>query len=255
MTDQILTDTQDHILTIRINRPASKNAITNEMYDALTTALADADHDDDVRVIVLVGNADSFTAGNDLKDFLEGIGDHENNPVMKFLRQLSTTEKPIVVGVRGVAIGIGTTMLLHCDLVVAAEDARFQLPFVNLGLCPEAASSYLLPLAAGFHLASELLLTGRPFGPETAWRCGLVNKIVESEDVEAEALKFAGRIASFPIASVTLTKRLLKEPHLATVERVMSNEAGHFQERLHSPEAKEAFSAFLEKRPPDFSKF
>lgn len=255
MTENIITEVEDRILTISISRPERKNALTSSMYETMSDVLIESEHNDDVRAIVLSGNGVEFTAGNDLKDFLEaGISVTENPPI-RFIRQLANTSKPVIAAVHGSAIGIGTTLLFHCDIVVVAEDSRFQLPFVNLGLCPEAASSLLLPRSAGFHLASELFLTGRPFGSETAWRSGFVNKIVETGEVTAEARRYAGRIASFPMASVLLTKKLIKEPLRDRVNAVMDMETELFAQRLESPEAKEAFTAFFEKRPADFSRF
>ena len=255
MTSHIRSERSSNILIIRIDRPERKNALTHEMYGAITALLKNADEDDAIRVIVLTGSGDVFTAGNNLGDFLKGIDDTGDSPAVQFLRQLSSMRKPVIAAVNGLAIGIGTTLLLHCDMIVAAEDARFQLPFVNLGLTPEAASSYLLPKIAGFHLASELLLTGRSFGAETAWRCNLVNKIVARDEVESIAVEEAKKISSYPSEAVMLTKQLLKHSDAEKVSEVMTAELKIFKERLKSPEAKEAFSAFLEKRAPDFSKF
>ncbi|NND72636.1 MAG: enoyl-CoA hydratase [Rhodothermales bacterium] len=255
MTENIITEIEDGILTITISRPERKNALTTSMYESLSEALATSEHDDDVRVIVLTGNGADFTAGNDLRDFLDFGKSSSDYPPIEFIKQLAGTSKPVVAAVHGSAIGIGTTLLFHCDIVVVAEDARFQLPFVNLGLSPEAASSLLVPRLAGLHLASELFLTGRPFGSETAWRCGFVNKIVERDEVDTEARRFASRISSFPLASVLLTKKLIRAPLREQINSVMDTETDHFARRLESPEAREAFTAFFEKRPADFSGF
>jgi enoyl-CoA hydratase/carnithine racemase len=219
----------------------------------MTDALAAAESDPGVRAILIHGTSDCFTAGNDLKDFLEGPAGASQ--ALRFISALSKVEKPVVAGVGGPAIGIGTTLLLHCDLVYAAPSARFQLPFAQLGLVPEGASSLLLPMTAGYQRAAELLLLGQPFSAEKALSAGIVTEIVPEEALLARARAAAAAVAALPPASVRLTKRLMKQPVAGPVAAQMAEEARLFAERLQSAEAKEAMSAFLEKRKPDFSRF
>lgn len=254
MSSHILTAVEDRIARVEIARPDKKNALTAEMYAALARALAAADADPSVRAVLVHGAPGCFSAGNDLKDFLARPAGSES-PAFEFLRRISTLAKPIVAAVAGPAVGIGTTMLLHCDLVFAAPSARFQLPFVSLGLVPEAASSLLLPLTAGYQRAAELLLLGEAFGVEKAAAAGIVNEVVPEEALTARARAAALALAALPPESVRLTKQLLKRPHAAAVAAQMAEEIRLFAERLESPEAKEAFTAFLEKRKPDFSRF
>jgi len=225
------------------------------MYSALTDALAEGERDPAVRVIVLHGSGGSFAAGNDLEDFLKNPPNDENAPVVRFLFQISRTGKPIVAAVVGAAVGIGTTMLLHCDLVYCAPGTRFSLPFANLGLCPEGGSSFLLARLAGYQKAAELLMLGEPFAAETAKEIGLVNAIVPADALIATAVATARKLAAKPAASLRETKMLMKQGINEAVRLAMGDESEAFRERLESPEAKEAFTAFLEKRQPDFSKF
>ena len=251
----VVTDVTDRVLCIEINRPEKKNALTQAMYQAMADALRAADADPAVRAVLIRGKADLFTSGNDLKDFLDNPPRDQDRPVFQFLHAISHAQKPVVAAVAGAAVGIGTTMLLHCDLVYAAPNARFQLPFVNLGLVPEAASSLLLPALAGYQRAAELLLLGEPFTAERALEIGLVNAIVPEDRLIDTAMAQAKKLAQKPAGALRLAKQLMKQGQLAAVEQQMKLEAVHFAERLGSPEAKEAFSAFLEKRKPDFSKF
>ncbi len=251
----ILTEQQGHVLHIRFNRMERKNAITRDMYQALADALRGAEADASVRVLLLQGDPACFTAGNDLRDFADNPPRSADSPVFQFLRAISAAGKPIVAAVGGPAVGIGTTMLLHCDLVFAAPNARFHLPFVNLALCPEAASSYLLPLVAGYKRAAELLMLGEPFGAEQAQAAGIINAVVPEAQLFAHAEAAAAKLAAKPPGSLRLTKQLMKAPHARAVELAMSTESGHFGTLLASPEAKEAFTAFFEKRAADFSKF
>lgn len=253
--NHILSEQQGHVLHIRFNRLDRKNAITRDMYQALAEAIVAAEAEASVRVMLLAGDATCFTAGNDLKDFAENPPRSADSPVFQFLRGISHATKPIVAAVGGPAVGIGTTMLLHCDLVYAAPNTRFHLPFVNLALCPEAASSYLLPLAAGYKQAAELLMLGEPFGAEQAKAAGIINAIVPEAELLAQAAAAAGKIAAKPPGSLRLTKALMKANHIKLIEQAMATESGHFGALLASPEAKEAFAAFFEKRAPDFSKF
>ena len=251
----ILTENKDGILRIEIDRPDKKNALTAAMYQAMADAIKAAEADSTVRVVLIHGKADLFTAGNDLQDFLDNPPRDDNRPVFQFLYGISQAQKPIVAAVAGAAVGIGTTMLLHCDLVYAAPNARLQLPFVNLGLVPEAGSSLLLPALVGYQRAAELLLLGEPFGAHRAQEIGLVTEVVAEDQLFDSAMAQAKKLASKPVESLRLTKRLMKQGQMAAVAQRIKRESDHFGERLASPEAKEAFSAFLEKRKPDFSKF
>ena len=254
MSEHILTELRDGILRIEIRRPEKKNALTSPMYAAMADALDRAAREDAVRVVLIHGQPGVFTAGNDLADFLNGPGDPDR-PVFRFLRGIAAAPKPLIAAVSGNAVGIGTTMLLHCDLVYAGESARFQLPFVNLGLCPEAASSLLLPRLVGHQRAAELLFFGEPFDAARAREIGLVNAIHAEAVLLDAALERARKLTTLPAASLRATKMLLKKAPSAMVTQAMLDEGTVFQQRLSSPEAKEAFSAFLEKRKPDFSRF
>ncbi|WNG40997.1 enoyl-CoA hydratase [Archangium violaceum] len=248
MSDTLLTNLEAGVLTLTFNRAQKKNAFTGEMYEAAAQALLDADQNEAVRVVVLTGAGNTFTAGNDLKDFLEHPPSGEDSPVFRFLRALSHLSRPVVAGVEGVAVGIGTTMLLHCDYVVATERAVFSMPFINLGLSPEGASSVLLPRVAGLALASELLMFGDPFDAATALRAGIINQVVPEASLAEVLHKRAAALAAKPVESLRLTKRLLREPLRATVDEALSREGAHFIQRLSSTEAREAFNAFLSKK-------
>ncbi|MGK9169488.1 enoyl-CoA hydratase [Inquilinus limosus] len=254
MTDPVLTETEGPVLTIRLNRPEKKNAISLAMYEAMTAALNLASEDPAVRVAVIRGGED-FSAGNDIADFLAAGGESGLAPILGFLDALSAFPKPVVAGVRGAAIGIGTTLLLHCDVVLAAASTRFQLPFVQLGLVPEAASSLLLPAAAGRLRASWWLLTGEGFDAEAALGAGLITKLLPDEALDAEIDGAAARLAALPPAAIRHTKALLRAPQQAAVREAMTREVEAFGAQLKSAEAREAFTAFLEKRKPDFSRF
>lgn len=251
----ILTENKHGILRIEIDRPDKKNALTAAMYQAMADAIHAAEADSKVRVLLIHGKADLFTAGNDLQDFLDNPPRDDNRPVFQFLYGISQAQKPIVAAVAGAAVGIGTTMLLHCDLVYAAPNARLQLPFVNLGLVPEAGSSLLLPALIGYQRAAELLLLGEPFSAQRAKEMGLVTEVVPEDQLFDTAMAQAKKLAGKPAASLRLTKRLMKQGQMAAVAQRIKLESDHFGERLASPEAKEAFSAFLEKRKPDFGRF
>jgi enoyl-CoA hydratase/carnithine racemase len=254
MTPLILAETADRIARIRLNRPDKKNALTAAMYQGLADAIAAAEADPQVRVILIHGQADCFCAGNDLKDFLDGPPHSEDAPVARFLKAIATAAKPLVAAVGGPAVGVGTTMLLHCDLVYAAPDARFQLPFVSLGLVPEAGSSLLLPLLAGYHRAAELLLLGRPFSADKALAAGFVTEVIPAADLLEHAREAAAALAALPPESVRLTKALMKQRHAAPVAERMAEESRLFRQRLGSADAREAMTAFFEKRKPDFSR-
>src|SRR6201991_5025155 len=235
------------VTTIALNRPGRKNAITAAMYQTMADALADAHSDDTVRAILLRGSAGIFCAGNDLEDFLKTPPVGEDAPVFRFLRAISSAEKPIVA-----AVGIGTTMLLHCDLVYAADTATFALPFTQLGLCPEAASSLLLQRVAGYQAAAEKLMLGEPFDAHEALRMGFVNRILPAAEVDAFALQQAQKLAALPPASLRVTKSLMKRASQHEIQTQMTDEAVHFAKMLLAPAAREAFKAFFEKRKPDF---
>jgi len=250
----VRAETQNRIARIELARPDKKNAITTEMYVQMAEALAAADADRDVRAVLLHGAADCFTAGNDLSDFLQRPPGAKS-PSWRFFDVLPSLSKPIVAAVGGPAVGIGTTLLLHCDLIYATPAARFQLPFVQLGIVPEFGSTYLLPLLAGYQRAAELLLLGQPFTAEKACEAGIVTDVVPEAELLQRALKAATQLAELPPESIRLTKRLMKSVHGEAVKRQVGEESRLFVERLSSPEAKEAMNAFLEKRKPDFSRF
>ena len=258
LTDNdVLIDTHcgDGIMRIGINRPEKLNAINRQMYSDMAAALLNAEQDESIRVVLIHGSATCFTSGNDLRDFALDPPTGEDSPVFKFLVAISQASKPLVAAVNGPAIGVGTTMLLHCDLVYAGENAQFQTPFVNLGLCPEAASSLLLPQLAGYQRAAEMLLLGQPFGAIKAYEAGLVNGVFPGNKVFQHALAQVQLLAKQPPAAVRMAKKLIKKNSAAVVPVVMAEEGRCFVERLSSPEAAEAMGAFFEGRPADFSRF
>jgi enoyl-CoA hydratase/carnithine racemase len=225
------------------------------MYQAMADALQDAESDPAVRAILFLGSPQVFTAGNDLEDFLRNPPNGADSPVVRFLLCISQASKPLVAGVCGNAVGIGSTMLLHCDLVYAADNAKFAMPFTQLGLCPEAASSLLLPQLAGYQRAAEKLLLGEPFGADEALQMGLISKILPVAELEAYARQQAAKLIALPASSIRVTKQLMKQNQKAAVEQQIFGEISHFQKMLASPEAKEAMTAFFEKRKADFSRF
>ncbi|MES2977154.1 MAG: enoyl-CoA hydratase [Pseudomonadota bacterium] len=249
----VLTHTEDGIATITLNRLARKNSITAGMYALLADALDAARADPAVRVVVIQGHETIFSAGNDIRDFLDLPPTDPDAPVFRFLRAISTLPKPLVGAVCGPAVGVGSTMLLHCDLVYAGDNAAFSMPFVNLGLCPEAGSSLLVPRLMGHVRAAEVLLLGEPFTAETALEIGLINRIVPPAEANALAHQQARRLAAKPLSSLMETKRLMKLSDAAAVSERIATEARSFGKMLTEPAAREAFSAFMEKRKPDFS--
>ena len=255
MTDQIVTEIQNHIIVIRLNRADKKNALTGEMYDGISDALERLENDADLRVGVITGTRDCFTGGNDLADFLNNPGINETSPVGRFLRTVPSLTKPLVAAVNGPAVGIGTTLLMHCDLVYAAPNAQFQMPFASLGLCPEAGSSLLIPQLVGYRKAAELLMLCETFDAEAARTMGIVNEVVEEDRYQDHAIAKAHQLAAMPPASIRTTKKLLRQANADQLKSIMKMEQDYFMQMLQGPEAKEAFSAFLEKRKPDFSKF
>jgi enoyl-CoA hydratase/carnithine racemase len=253
--EHVLVDIDAAICTITFNRPRKKNAFTIAMYEALVAGFERARTSAEVRVILLRGSEGVFTAGNDLGDFMRRPPTSTDSPVARFLTQLLECEKPIVAAVTGPAIGIGVTMLLHCDLVYAGESARLHMPFVNLGLCPEAGSSFLLPRLMGYQRAAELLLIGEPFSAQLAHDYGLVNQVLADEAVLDRARSIAGLLAAKAPGALRETKRLMRSCYRSWLEAAMTAEFEAFARGLSSPEAMEAFTAFFDKRAPDFSKF
>lgn len=253
MTEFVSASLENHVLSLCFNRPERKNAITLAMYTTLADALNKAATDPAVRVVMLTGAGGNFTSGNDLGDFLAAGPLDERHPVVQFLRALLDFPKPVVAAVNGVAIGIGTTLLLQCDLVYADASAKFQMPFVNLGLVPEFASSFLVPRLAGQVAAAELLLLGDSFDAHKAQALGFINGV--HTDLLAHARAQAERLAAQPPAAVRKAKALLRAPVRQTLETVMQNEFGLFAALLAGDEFKEAATAFFEKRKPDFSRF
>lgn len=247
MTQLILTEKKNGILQIIIHRPEKMNAINLEMYGAMTEALLKGDSDPEVKVMILRGSGGNFTSGNDLKDFQEHPLDDQNNPAFQFIVTLPRIKKPLIAMVEGMAVGIGTTMLLHCDLVYASEQAKLHLPFINLGLCPEAASSYLLPKMAGHQVASELLMLGEPFKAEKAVQAGIVNEVFPQEVLEVKVMEKASVLAKKPAQALKITKSLLKKQGQAFIQQTMVDEIGHFMALLKSEEAKAAFQAFFKQ--------
>jgi enoyl-CoA hydratase/carnithine racemase len=250
---EILTSLDGGVMTLTISRIEKKNSLTAAMYSAMADALETAQHDAAVRALVIQGHESVFSAGNDLGDFLRQPPSLPDAPVFRFLRHLSRFAKPVVAAVCGPAVGIGTTLLLHCDLVYAGDNAAFSLPFVNLGLCPEAASSLIVPQLMGYQRAAEALLLGEPFSAETALEMGLVNRIVPPSEANALARQQARKLAGKPVAALIETKRLMKQGNAVPIAERMAEEGASFARMLGEPAAREAFSAFMEKRKPDFS--
>ena len=254
MSTDILTHIEAGVMTVTFNRPERKNSITSAMYGALADALAAAEADAAVRVVLLQGQENIFSAGNDIGDFLNKPPAGMDSPVFRFLRGIAAFPKPLIAAVCGPAVGVGTTLLFHCDLVYAGDNAAFSMPFVNLGLCPEAASSLLVPQMLGYHRAAEALLLGEPFMAEAALEVGLVNRVVPPTEANSIAQAIARKLAAKPLSSLVETKRLMKKGQQALVLQQMADEGASFGRMLQEPAAKEAFGAFLEKRRPDFSK-
>jgi len=251
--EEIITELSDSILRVQFNRPSKKNAMTVAMYAALAEELARADKNDDVRVVLVHGAGDSFTAGNDLADFVSHPPGPGESPQARFLDALIRFSKPLVAAVHGIAVGGGTTMLLHFDLVYAAESTRFQVPFINLALVPELASSYTLPRQIGYLQAAKLIFLGEPFSAARANELGLVTTVVPDQNVWAKASEIAMNLARKPAEALRACKKLIKAPDRESIGQAVNRELSEFAARVRSAEAKEAFVAFLEKRKPDFS--
>lgn len=249
MTDHVIVTDDGPIRILRLNRADKKNALTDDMYETLSEALENAAVSKTIRCVVIAGGPAAFTAGADLQDFLhaarhmEGLRPH----AMRFLHRIADAGKPLVAAVQGVAVGIGTTLLLHCDYVVAAADARFSTPFVNLGLVPEAGSSLLMPRLMGTRRAFELLVMGHPLSADDAKAAGLVNAVVPAGEVEPEAMKAARRIAALPAEAVAASRRLIRGSNAEVLKRI-DEEAEIFKRRLKSDEAKAAFEAFFSRK-------
>ncbi len=250
----ILVHTEDGVTTLSFNRLERKNSITAAMYAAMADAVEQAATDAAVRVMVIQGHETVFSAGNDIGDFLDQPPASQDAPVFRFLRAIASFPKPLIAAVSGPAVGIGTTLLFHCDLVYAGDNAAFSMPFVNLGLCPEAASSLLVPQMFGYHRAAEALLLGEPFMAEAALEAGLVNRVLPPTEANGYAQAQARKLAAKPLSSLVETKRLMKKGQAATVLQQMAEEGQSFGRMLREPAAREAFTAFMEKRKPDFSK-
>jgi enoyl-CoA hydratase/carnithine racemase len=249
----IVTERSGSILRIQLNRPAKKNAMTSAMYDTVADLLNAAAKDDDIRVALWHGAGDSFCAGNDLDDFLKNPPGPEDSPQSRLINAFIAFEKPIVVAVHGAAIGGGTTMLTHCDFVYASETAKFQMPFINLALVPEFASSFSVPMRAGYLRAAEVIQLGLPFDAKEALELGLVTRVVPDQRLLETATETAQKLAEKPAAALQASKRLMKKPwHDALLEAAKA-ENSEFSVRVRSADTKEAITAFFEKRPPDFT--
>jgi enoyl-CoA hydratase/carnithine racemase len=254
MSEHVRLEKEGPVLSVTLARPDRRNAITVAMYAALADAVENATEDASIRVVVFSGEGRDFAAGNDLADFLDASNrDSDEIAVWRFLRALAACETPLVAAVHGNCVGIGTTMLLHCDLVVAEDGARFSLPFVDLGLVPEAASSLLLPRMAGRRLAARYLLLGEPFGVDEAQAIGLVSHRAAAGELGDAVSRIIEQLLSKPPQALRETQRLLRHGCREELLLRMQLEGGVFAERLKSPEVKEAISAFFEKRMPDFS--
>jgi enoyl-CoA hydratase/carnithine racemase len=251
--NDILVHVESGVMTITLNRVEKKNSLSSAMYGTMADALVQADLSSIVKTVVFQGHETVFCAGNDIEDFLKGPPTSEESPVMRFLYAISSFTKPLIASVCGPAVGVGTTMLMHCDLVYAGDNAVFSMPFVNLGLCPEAASSLLVPKMMGYHRAAEALLLGEPFMAEAALEVGLVNRVLSPMEANNYAQTVARKLAAKPIRSLVETKRLMKKGQSALVTQCIGDEAVSFGRMLTEPAAKEAFGAFLAKRKPDFS--
>ncbi len=248
MTEHLLHERDGAVLTLRLNRPDKKNALTGAMYTSMAEGLRAAATDDSIRAVMIAGGSD-FTAGNDLADFAKaGSGGPRPGAAFEFLQAIRVFPKPVVAGVRGVAIGIGTTMLLHCDAVVTARDAKLQMPFARLGLVPEGGSSVLLARRVGQARASWWLLSGEAFSGATAAEAGLALESVDDGAVEATARRYADQLAALPPGAVAESKRLLREPLMPMLEAAMDAERVAFSARLQTPEAQAIFASFFAKK-------
>ncbi len=250
----VISERSGSILRVQLNRPDKKNAMTSNMYVTLADLLNDAARDEQIRVVLWHGAGDSFSAGNDVEDFLKNPPGPGESPQSRLMNALINFDKPLVAAVQGAAIGGGTTMLTHCDFVYAAESAEFQMPFINLGLVPEFGSSYSLPMRIGHLRAAELILLGLPFDARRAAELGLVTRVVPDEKLMATATETAQKLAQKPIGALRACKRLMMLSSREQIEQAMKLEGEEFALRVRSAEAREAFTAFIEKRRPDFTR-
>jgi enoyl-CoA hydratase/carnithine racemase len=254
MTEHVKTEIADGVMTLTLRRPEKKNALTGAMYDALSQALGQAEADAAVRVVLFQGDGDSFTAGNDLSDFASQARSESavDSPAHRFIETISKVTKPLIAAVQGNAVGVGTTMLLHCDLVYLADNARLITPFVNLALVPEAASSWLLPLRIGHARAYAMFALGEPMEATAAVACGLANAVVPLAELRKRAHDAAITLTKRPAGALKLTKKLMRDQQRIAAQ--IAQEGQLFKERLKTPEAREAFAAFAERRQADFTK-
>ena len=255
MSDNILTKLEDGIFYVTLNRVDKKNAITNEMYLELVDAVNQYEANDEARVLLLSGDKMCFTAGNDMVGFLDNPPVDDNSESPLFLRTISLAKKPLLAAVNGPVVGIGTTMLMHFDFVYAGESAKFNMPFCNLGICPEGGTTLLLPQVIGHKKACELIMFGDAFGPQVAKECGFINDYFSDDQYQDKLIKKARRLAAQPASSIRLTKHMLKKHHAHDMVDALYYEGSEVRHSLKSPESKEAMSAFMEKRRPDFSQF
>ncbi|RRJ83878.1 enoyl-CoA hydratase [Aestuariirhabdus litorea] len=254
MSDVIQCTVDTGVMLIRINREESRNALTHSMYFRMNDAIREAEESPSIRATLIHGSETSFCAGNDIMDFMQHPPLEDDAPVFRFMEAISKARKPLLAAVNGPAIGIGTTLLLHCDLVYAGDNAILQMPFANLALCPEAGSSLLIPQMIGHRKAAELLLLGEKMDAQQALELGFVNRVTAPDQSLPLALKSAQKMAAMAPDAICLSKQLMKEHQAGQLEQVIKREGAAFAERLRSAEAKEAFSAFLQKRPADFSR-
>ena len=253
MSEHVRVEKQGAVLSITLSRSERRNAITVAMYAALADAVEQASGDPSIRLVTFAGEGQDFAAGNDLADFLNVAREQGEIPVWRFLRAVATCEIPLIAAVHGNCVGIGTTMLLHCDLVIAEDGSRFSLPFVDLGLVPEAASSLLLPRLAGRRLAARYLLLGEPFGVDEALSIGLISHRAAAGQLTTRAQALVAELIAKPPEALRQAQRLLRQGSRDEILERMQLEGSVFAERLGSPEVKEAITAFFEKRKPDFS--
>jgi enoyl-CoA hydratase/carnithine racemase len=252
--DDIVTEHAGSILRIQLNRPKKLNAMTSAMYLAIAGIFNEAGNDENTNVVLWHGAGDSFSAGNDIEDFLKNPPGPGESPQARLMNALVNFDKPVVAAVHGAAIGGGTTMLTHCDFIYAGESTKFQMPFINLALVPEFGSSYSVPARIGHVRAAELILLGTPFDARRALELGLVTQVISDKDVLARATETAGKLAAKPASALQASKRLMKQPFREQIKAAMKAENEEFSVQVRSDDAREAFTAFLEKRKPDFTR-
>jgi enoyl-CoA hydratase/carnithine racemase len=252
--DEIVTERSEGVLRVQLNRPAKKNALTSRMYVILADTFNEAGKDEGTRVVLWHGAGDSFSAGNDVEDFLRNPPGPGGSPQAQLMNALIDFEKPLIAAVHGAAVGSGTTMLMHCDFVYAGESTKFQMPFINLALVPEFASSWSIPARIGHVRAAELILLGLPFNARRAAELGIANQVLSDQDLLAAAMETARSLALKPAHALQASKRLMKRPSREQIKAAIKAENEEFSRRVRSEDAKEALAAFLEKRLPDFTK-